>query len=123
CGLDETAGSFPDELLSPRDPLTRHKLHRRHTSALLEHAREMKRAQFHESCHFFHSYLFGQMLAHIIFHFAELTNRQPAVKDRFLGRGTGVFLGEVNCEKLGESPDSSRFTGSARDEQLGANEA
>src|SRR2546423_15373400 len=37
--LDQAARSFTNELLGARDSLPRHKLQRRHSSRLLEHAR------------------------------------------------------------------------------------
>src|SRR5215472_11742562 len=46
--FDETAGCFADQLLSLQHALAGHELQRRYPRGLLEHAREMKRAQLRQ---------------------------------------------------------------------------
>src|SRR5437588_2171575 len=54
------------------------------------------------------------MFAHVVFYFAKPSNRQPAVEERLLRSGAGIFLREVRSEKLRESSDTFRFARSAR---------
>jgi hypothetical protein len=48
--FDEAAGGFADQLLSLQHPLSGHELQRRYPRGLLEHAREMERAQLRQLC-------------------------------------------------------------------------
>src|SRR6266496_4438401 len=68
--LDEAARGFANELLCARDPLPRHELERRHPRALLKHARKMERAEFDDLGQFIDGNLLGELVAHIVLHFA-----------------------------------------------------
>ena len=109
--LDQAARRLTDHLLGAGDSLARDELQRRHPGCLLEHAREMKRAEFHQLGQCFDGYLVGELLADVVGDFTKLANRQPTAIDEPTGSSAGIFLGEEGSDQPGEI---SKAVGRAR---------
>ena len=111
--FDEAARCFADQLLRLQHALSGHELQRRYPRGLLEHAREMERAQLCQLSQRLDGDAFCEVHTHIVLDLAEPCDRQAAAIVRPLRCDVCVFLGDVNRQSWGgTSPRSNRKVGS-----------